>query len=120
MRSDRDYLEFIEESIGLVASYTGSGRENFMVDVGNQDQVLRRMEVLADAAGHLSLELRERNPSIDWSAIAGFRNRVVHGYLDVNLDLVWEAVSRLPELQRAVDHELERFRDHDRDDDLSR
>ena len=33
----------------------------------------------------------------------GFRNRIAHGYIDVNLDLVWDAVQRLPELQEAVD-----------------
>ncbi len=102
MRGDLEYLEFIAESIQLVTEYTRSGKNHFLADVGNQDQVLRRMEVLADAAGKLSQEARAEHPEIEWDAITGFRNRIAHGYIDVNLDLVWDAVQRLPELQQAV------------------
>lgn len=102
MRGDLEYFEFIAESIRLVTEYTRSGKDHFLADVGNQDQVLRRMEVLADAAGKLSQEARAAHPEIEWDAITGFRNRIVHGYIDVNLNLVWDAVQQLPELQRAV------------------
>jgi uncharacterized protein with HEPN domain len=110
VRSDRDYLEFIAESIQLVLDYTRSGKDHFLADVGNQDQVLRRMEVLADAAGKLSQEVRVAHPEIEWDAITGFRNRIAHGYIDVNLNLVWDAVQRLPELQSAVDDELAQYK----------
>jgi uncharacterized protein with HEPN domain len=103
VRSDLEYLEFIAESIRLVNEYAQSGKDHFLADVGNQDQVSRRMEVLADAAGKLSQEARGAHPEIEWDAITGFRNRIAHGYIDVNLDLVWDAIQRLPEPQRAVD-----------------
>jgi uncharacterized protein with HEPN domain len=106
VRSDLEYLEFMAESIQLVTEYTRSGKDHFLEDIGNQDQVLRRMEVLADAAGKLSQEARAAHPEIEWDAITGFRNRIAHGYIDVNLDLVWDAVQRLPGLRRAVDDEL--------------
>ncbi len=109
MRSDLDYLEFIAESIQLVRGYTQQGRDHFLADVGNQDQVLRRMEVLADATAKLSKEVREAHPEIEWDAITGFRNRIAHGYIDVNLDLVWDAVQRLPELQKAVHDEMAQY-----------
>jgi len=108
VRNDADYLAFIAESIQLIAAYTAPGREHFLNDVANQDQVLRRLEVLADATGQLSEKLRSAHPEIDWPAITGFRNRVAHGYLDVNLDLVWQAVELLPELQQVIDDELGR------------
>jgi uncharacterized protein with HEPN domain len=110
VRSDLDYLQFIAESIQLVHEYTRPGRDHFLSDVGNQDQVLRRMEVLADAAGKLSKEAREAHPEVEWGAIAGFRNRIAHGYIDVNLDLVWDAVQRLPELQSAVADEMAQYK----------
>lgn len=110
MRDDPDYLRFIAESIRLVSEYTQGDKEHFLTDVGNQDQVLRRMEVLADAAGKLSQEARTAHPEIEWDAITGFRNRIAHGYMDVNLELVWDAVQRLPELQRAVNEELAQYK----------
>jgi uncharacterized protein with HEPN domain len=106
VRSDLDYLEFINESIQLVHGYTQQGKEHFLADVGNQDQVLRRMEVLADATAKLSKEVRDLHPEIEWEAITGFRNRIAHGYIDVNLDLVWDAVQKLPELQQVIRAEL--------------
>jgi uncharacterized protein with HEPN domain len=109
VRGDLEYLEFIAESIRLVSEYTRGGKDHFLAEVGNQDQVLRRMEVLADAAGKLSQEARAAHPEIEWDAITGFRNRIAHGYIDVNLELVWDAVQRLPELQKAVDDELAQY-----------
>jgi uncharacterized protein with HEPN domain len=110
VRGDLEYLEFISESIQLVNEYTRAGRDHFLAEVGNQDQVLRRMEVLADAAGKLSKETRAAHPEIEWDAITGFRNRMAHGYIDVNLELVWDAVQRLPALQRAVNDELAQYK----------
>jgi uncharacterized protein with HEPN domain len=110
VRGDLEYLEFIAESAQLVLDYTRSGKDRFLADVGNQDQVLRRMEVLADATGKLSQEARAAHPEIEWDAITGFRNRIAHGYIDVNLELVWDAVQRLPELHRAVNAELAQYK----------
>jgi uncharacterized protein with HEPN domain len=76
VRGDLEYLEFIAESIQLVTEYTRNGKDHFLGDVGNQDQVLRRMEILADAAGKLSQEARASHPEIQWDAITGFRNRI--------------------------------------------
>jgi uncharacterized protein with HEPN domain len=54
-------------------------QRDFLADVGNQDQVLRRMEVLADATAKLSKEVCDAHPEIEWDAITGFRNRIADG-----------------------------------------
>ena len=110
MRSDSGYLEFIDESIRLVPSYTQAGYEHLESDIGNQDQVIRPMEIIADATARLSTQLQERHPDVPWRQIKDFRNSVAHGYMDVDLQLVWQAVQRLPELERVVEDELERDR----------
>jgi uncharacterized protein with HEPN domain len=67
-------------------------------------QLSPRAFVLGEAAKRLSPELRARHPDIPWRAIAGMRDRLVHGYDDVDLDLVWKTVSEdLPALIARLD-----------------
>jgi uncharacterized protein with HEPN domain len=108
MRDDRAYLDFVLVSIGMVRRRIAAGREVFDHDDTIQDAVLRRLEVLTDAAAKLSPELKERHPEIAWTRMSGFRNRIAHGYLDVDLDLVWEAIETdLPLLEAVARGEVE-------------
>jgi uncharacterized protein with HEPN domain len=115
MRDDRVYLGHIAESIDLVNGYLTSiegvlDEQLFYDDVRTQDAVLRRMETLADAASHLSEELKARHSEIPWRQISDFRNVLAHGYTDIRLDRVWQAiVADLPVLKRVVDEELGRL-----------
>ncbi|MGH9102581.1 MAG: HepT-like ribonuclease domain-containing protein [Acidimicrobiales bacterium] len=60
----------------------------------------------------LSPACKERHPEIPWKQIAGFRNRVVHGYLDVGVETLWGIVERdLPTLWRSASAELALHRD---------
>ncbi|WP_067049936.1 HepT-like ribonuclease domain-containing protein [Methanofollis ethanolicus] len=59
--------------------------------------VVRLLEIIGEAAKLVSPELREKHPEIPWSAMVGMRNRLIHGYFDVNYDVVWDTVkSDLP------------------------
>ena len=63
---------------------------------GDEQLVLaltRLIEILGEAAGKVSLEVCERNPAIPWKDIIGTRNRLIHGYDDVNLDILWQILS---------------------------
>ena len=73
-----------------------------------RDAVLRRMETLADAAGRLSAQVKAMYPDIAWRQITDFRNALAHGYTDIRLERVWDAVvNDLPVLAALVDAELE-------------
>jgi len=62
---------------------------------------------LAESTQRLSTSFKEQHADIPWDRVAGFRNRMVHGYLDVDRDIVWGIVERdLPELARCVRVEL--------------
>ena len=112
MRNDRAYLEHMAENIQIIREYLGGpeGRPEAELFFGNrliQDGVVRRLETLADAAGHLSEVLKARHPQIDWRKMTGFRNRLAHGYLEIDLNIVWEIVAAdLLPLQAIVDREL--------------
>jgi uncharacterized protein with HEPN domain len=112
LRDDTIYFEHISESIDLIQRYVagpdgGPNRELFYEDRRTQDAVLRRLETLADAASHLSDVVKARHPEIPWRQISDFRNVLAHGYTDIRLDRVWEAlVVDLTPLKSAVDGEL--------------
>lgn len=112
MRNDGVYLGYIAESIELIEEYLrdedGDSERLFFADRRTQDAVLRRMETLYDAAGHLSDALKRRHPEIAWPQIAGFRNILAHAYATIELERVWRVVLvRLPELRGMVDEEID-------------
>lgn len=95
---------------GVVAG----GRTAFDRDLDRQDATLRRLQTLSESAQRLSGELKERHPRMPWRQIAGMRNRLVHAYLGVDLDLVWSTLEAdLPPLRAVVDAELARLRDEE-------
>jgi len=61
--------------------------------------VIRLLEVMGEATRGLSQEVKDKNPQIPWKQIAGTRDRLIHGYFDVDLDIIWNIVNRdLPPL----------------------
>lgn len=69
--------------------------------------VLKSIEIFGEAASRVSRELRSRSPEIPWTDIIAMRNRLIHSYFDVNLDIVWQTVTEeLPpvvtELQKLL------------------
>jgi uncharacterized protein with HEPN domain len=80
--SARQALEYVD----------GTTRDEFLEDTRTQDAVLRRLEVIGEAATRVSGALRDRHPDIPWRAMAGMRNRLIHEYFRVDLDVVWVVV----------------------------
>ena len=67
---------------------------DFRQDRTLQLAILKAVEIVGEAASRISAETRELNPDIPWADIVGMRNRLVHGYFDINLTRVWETVER--------------------------
>lgn len=61
--------------------------------------VVHLLEILGEAASNISEDFRRRHSDIPWSRVAGTRNRLIHGYFDIDLDIVWKIVTtQLPPL----------------------
>jgi uncharacterized protein with HEPN domain len=79
-------------------------RTAFLTDLKTQAAVLHELLVPGEAAKRLSAEFREEHPDVPWKAIAGMRDRLLHGYDDVDLELVWKTVDEdLPALVRRLE-----------------
>lgn len=111
MRQSNAYASYIAESITLVDRYLANGRgpnkHLLHEDPMTQDVVLRRLETLADATTHLSPDLRNDHPEVEWEKIANVRNSLTPGSPRLDLDLVWKTiVEDLPALKAVVDQEV--------------
>jgi len=108
MKDDRLYLIHIGECIVRVESYTrGMTKEAFLASSLVQDAVIRNLQTLAESTQRLSAHVKESQPRIDWRKIAGFRNILVHDYLGVDVEKVWNIVwDDLPVLKNAVSEML--------------
>lgn len=67
-----------------------------------QDAVIRCLEVLGEATKRLSREIREQNPQLPWRAMAGMRDVLIHAYDQIDLEEVWMAYQRFPEIRSQV------------------
>jgi uncharacterized protein with HEPN domain len=103
MKDDGVYLDYILERIHRVEEDVADGRDAFMASHTLQDAVLRNLQTLAEATQRLSAPLKEAHPEVNWRRIAAFRNVLVHDYLGVDLERVWEITQHeLPVLKKRV------------------
>lgn len=103
-QSDRVLLKHIRECIERIREYTGCNRDSFYASRLVQDAVVRNLQMLAESTQRLSKAVKETEENIPWRAISGFRNVLVHGYLEIDLDAVWSVVEHdLPELAKATE-----------------
>lgn len=104
MKDERLYVIHILECIERVERYTSEGKDSFFADTKTQDAVLRNLQTLAESTQMFSEATIERHPDVDWRAIAGFRNVLVHEYLGIDLNRVWDIVERdLPALKSQME-----------------
>ena len=66
--------------------------------------LVRLLEIIGEASGDVSEEYRAKHPQIPWKKMVGLRNRLIHGYFDIDLDIVWDTVmGDLPPLIAALE-----------------
>jgi len=112
VKDDRVYLQHILRCISRIEGYTGGGREAFFSSSLVQDAVIRNLQTLAESTQRLSEARKSLRPEIDWKALSGFRNVLVHDYMGVDLEYVYRAISRdMPRLKVACTEILETLRE---------
>ena len=105
---DRTYLVHIFECLDRIERYLPADRAAFLEDLKAQDAIIRNLQVLAESSKRVSETTRTEYADVEWEAIAGFRNVLVHDYLDVDVDEVWQvATTDLPAFRSSVEEILE-------------
>ena len=96
----QDMIEFGEK----VLSYTnGLDQATFIADGRTYDATLRNLELVGEAATHIPKAVRDAHPEIEWRAIIATRNRVAHGYMGMDEDVIWDIIQTdIPSLLPAL------------------
>lgn len=102
---DHDYIDHILQAIGKIELYVDSCGKDAFVDNGMlQDAVIRNLEIIGEAVSKLSESLKSSYSDIPWRQISGMRNRLIHAYMSVNLDIVWNTTQIiLPEFKTQLE-----------------
>ena len=98
-----DYLEHIRQAASDACGFIqGMGKDEFLADKRTQSAVVMSLVIIGEAATQLMDHhpaLVAQHPGVPWRSMRGMRNRIAHGYFDIDLDIVWETVrAALPSL----------------------
>jgi len=92
------------ESIDKVDQYTqGMSFDAFSNDQKSIDAVVRNLEIIGEAANRLPDDFKERHSSVEWYKVVGLRNRIIHEYFGIDLQIIWQIVhADLPALRQTL------------------
>jgi uncharacterized protein with HEPN domain len=98
-----DYLDHIQQAAADARSFVeGLDKNDFLADKRTQQAVIMSLIIIGEAATKVMdqyAEFAAQHPQVPWRSMRGMRNRITHGYFDINLDVVWETVqAALPAL----------------------
>ncbi len=110
-REVRDYLNDILSSIADIRLFTsGMTFPQFTSDRKTVNAVIRALEIIGEATKKIPADIREGHPDLPWSEIAAMRDKLIHEYFGVDLEIVWETVqSDLNPLEKALQVVLEKI-----------
>ena len=100
LKSDRIRVQHIVDAANEALSFiAGHSRTDLIADRKLALAVIKSIEIAGEAASKVTAELRANSPEIPWQDIVAMRNRLTHGYFDINLEIVWKTVTEeLPPL----------------------
>lgn len=97
-------MQHILDAISRIEEYTlGLKYKEFLKNHLVQDGVIRQIEIIGEAAKRLSPKMRDQISDIPWKDIAGMRDKLIHDYMGVDIDAVWDTVDKdIPMLKNKL------------------
>lgn len=98
------FCKHIVQNIEKIESFTkGISRENLISDELKQYAVVRALEIIGEAAKNISVSSKKEHPEIPWKEIIGSRDKMIHHYFGVDLNIVWNIIQNdLPDLKKKL------------------
>jgi uncharacterized protein with HEPN domain len=104
VKGDQLYLKHILDAINKVDTYIAVGHEVFITSSHWQDAVIRQLEIIGEATKRLSKQFCSRHSDVPWRRIAGLRDVLIHDYMGVDINAVWEITQKnLPPLRLQIE-----------------
>ena len=105
IRDNSVFLKHIRDSIEEIEKNTSGVLLNeFKENVSTQDAVIRRLEIIGEAIRNLSDEFKQKYPDVPWTRIVNTRNKLIHDYFGVDINLVWEMADKdIPLLKLEIE-----------------
>ncbi|SFM47934.1 Uncharacterized conserved protein, contains HEPN domain [Methanolobus profundi] len=105
MRDIKDYVQDIynamESAEDFVSNYSF---DDFIEDTKTQYAVIRALEIIGEAAKNVPDDIRQQYPTVPWKDLAGIRDKLIHAYFGVNLEVVWLSVKEgIPEAKPVIE-----------------
>lgn len=107
--NNKDRLRHILDAISKIERYLGGrDQESFAADEEKIDAVVRNIEIIGEATNCLTRDLKAQYPEVEWRIATATRNRLVHGYFDVDPDIIWGTAQHdLPRFKEAIENIVE-------------
>lgn len=104
MKDDSFYTDHILLSINNIFDYTkGYSRQSFAESTLVQDAVIRNFEIIGEATKKISEDFKKNNTEIPWKEMAGMRDKLIHDYIGVDVDVIWATIEKdLPTLRKLL------------------
>lgn len=113
--SKRDEILLVNDilnSIGKIKKYSvGYDFDKFLSDDKTIDAIERNFEIIGEASNQFSKEFQNQYPDISWHSLISFRNRLIHGYFGVDLEILWHILQyELPNLEKQFEYILKNLK----------
>lgn len=104
MKDDLAFIEHILSSINAIKEFSKEmNKEKLMSDRLKQSAIVREIEIIGEAVKNISENLKDKHPEIEWKEIVGTRDKMIHHYFGVDLNIIWNIVKiNLPDLKDKV------------------
>jgi len=108
-RTSKVYLSDILEAIQNIEVYTKNmGFEDFRKSKMARDAVIRNLEIIGEAVKNIPDDIKSKHPEIAWGKVAGLRDRLIHRYFEVDLEILWDILkNELPDLKTKISSMLQ-------------
>ncbi len=103
MKRDQLYLKHVLNAIEIINEYDSVGHDAFMSHTHWQDAVIRQLEIIGEATKKVSMDVCDTYPNVPWRRIAGLRDVLIHDYMGVDINAVWQITQKnIPDLQKHI------------------